>query len=387
MYSTQPTIMSAVRYFDDVPHIVRYGWMDDEKESCWMLFWRNGTKFTITVEKNDVHGTAFYSVWRPLIQERTGLSQWHPLCDLLISHSMATLQRLAPTGSYWTTLRDYLHTPGYDLKLLADKETGNVYGEVMNGLEEQAAYEFQPVSAMVFRNMPKDIPQYASSDLVVLEKSKNWKAPPHKVRTSDGHVYSFKGCKRSSTDVETGEVTNDSLNSIEVYLKLFSYSQELHDTWAAEKSPVIGIVTDTSTSQPEHTGQASQRGAETLVAGILLSSMPNSQTLGEFTEQVESTTMGTIIEQSRQWKAQIEKEVAQMHSLGIYWGGREDWFYINQHTIWIDAEGQASLDLELTSLVDGSASEDLATRGIAFDNKAIGTLFDEWLPEELSKRR
>ncbi|OKL59082.1 hypothetical protein UA08_05711 [Talaromyces atroroseus] len=401
--------MSTVRYFNDVPHIVRYGMRDDEEERCWILFWRNGTQFEIHVDKQDVHGTAFYSAWRPMLRE--GLkegetmkdhleNQWNPFCDLIISHSMATLQRLAPVGPYWITLSDYFHTPSYDLKLVTDRESGNVYGKVTNGPKEQAAYGFQTISAAAFRNMPKDIPHYASSDLVVVDRAENWKVPPRKVRTVDGHVYFFKACERSSTSLETGEVTNAALNSIEVCLKLFKYSQVSHSAWAAERPTVLGIVTDTSAAPsgsaseyqvaPEHAVQASQHEAgmtETLVAGILLPPIPRGQTLAEVTEQVERMTLDTAIDQSRLWKSQIEKEVALMHSLGIYWGGREDWFYINQHTILVDAKGQASLDLGVASSVNGSVSEGLATRGFAMDTKAVDAVFEEWLPTELSNRK
>lgn len=398
--------MSAVRYFDDVPHIVRYGMCDEKDENCWMLFWRNGVEFTIDVGKKDVYGTAFYSIWQPLLRERleTGETvkdhlqkQWLPLCDLIISHSMATLQRLAPNKAYWVTLRDYLHTPSYALKLVTNTEHSEVYAEVMQGPEEKGAYGFQPVSIGAFRNMPNDIKHYASGDLVVLEKEKNWKVPPQKVCTSDGHVCYFKACKRSTTTVETGELTNKSLANIELCLELFKHSQRLRNAYVAKTSTVLGIVTDISLGSstslsagqilPKRTKSTETGISDTLVAGILLSSIPHGQSLAKVTEQAESTAVATAIEQSRCWKSQIEENIAEFHSAGIYWGGEDDHFNINQHTILIDAEGRASLDVDMATLGNGLASENMRPRGIAMDTKAIETLFEEWLPNELSKRK
>ena len=131
--------MSAVRYSNDVPHIVRYGMHDEMEEKCWILFWRNGTQFIIHVDKEDMYGTAFYPIWRPLLRETPEegetimdhmQKQWHALCDLIIFHSMVAREKVAPVKPYWITLRDYLHTPGYVLKLVMDKEAGSVHPEL-----------------------------------------------------------------------------------------------------------------------------------------------------------------------------------------------------------------------------------------------------------------
>ena len=61
--------MSAIRYFNNVPHIVRYGSQDDKTEKSWIWFWRNGVRFQIFVDKEDVQGTPFYEQWKPLLHE------------------------------------------------------------------------------------------------------------------------------------------------------------------------------------------------------------------------------------------------------------------------------------------------------------------------------
>ena len=72
--------MSAVRYFGNVPHIVRYGMHDDKTEKCSIWFWRNGVRFQIFVDKENVQDTPFYEQWKPLLREREqgqmSLSHW-----------------------------------------------------------------------------------------------------------------------------------------------------------------------------------------------------------------------------------------------------------------------------------------------------------------------
>lgn len=72
--------MSAIRFLDGVPHIVRYGMHDDRTEKCWIFFWRNGVRFKIFVDKENVQGTQFYDQWKPLLREyahgEVPLSQW-----------------------------------------------------------------------------------------------------------------------------------------------------------------------------------------------------------------------------------------------------------------------------------------------------------------------
>jgi len=72
--------MSAIRYFDNVPHIVRYGMHDDKTDKCWIRFWRSGARFQISVDKEDVQGTPFYERWKPLLRERKhgqmSMSEW-----------------------------------------------------------------------------------------------------------------------------------------------------------------------------------------------------------------------------------------------------------------------------------------------------------------------
>lgn len=156
--------MSTVQYFDDIPHIGRFGMRDDDGGTSWTMFYRNGTNFTIHVDEKDVSATAFHSLWRPLLgdEPKEGESltdSYNKFFDLVVSHSLSTLQEIDPVKPHWITLRDYLHTPAYELKLVADSSgTDGVRAVVTKGPESEGAYEFQPTTALnhseVFKQRP-----------------------------------------------------------------------------------------------------------------------------------------------------------------------------------------------------------------------------------------
>lgn len=392
--------MSTVRYFDDIPHIGRFGMRDDDGATSWTMFYRNGTSLTIHVDEKDITGTAFHSLWRPLlgVEPKEGGSltdNYNKFFDLVVSHSLSTLQEIDSVKPHWITLRDFLHTPAYDLKLVSDSTgTDGVRAVVTKGPESVGAYEFQPTTT--FKNMPQTIPGYSSSDLIVLDKEADWRMPPHKVCTTDGLICYFKACEQSSTQVETGEETNASLDSIESHLRLYKYGQEKSDSYATERSKVLGIVTDAASASDESDPAPSEHDKnknQALVAGIVLSSptsSPYTKTLGDVIEQTERTD-DVFAEQIQRWKIQIEEDVARLHSLGIYWGGREDWFYINPYTVLIDPEsGDASLSLDTAVFLDDDddiTSKDSRIKLTEMDTQAIESLFEQWLPEALSEKR
>ena len=189
--------MSTVRYFDDVPHIVRYGMQSEKTEESWMLFWRNGKKFKISIHGADIRDTAFYQAWRPFITEprtfeerRPHLKQWDPFCDLILSHSLNRLAELAPVQPYWTTFHDYLHSPLYNLKIIAKPgSTDEVETIQTDGPVDKPAYEFRPIPMDTMETLPSDLPRFDAGDLTVLNREKNWRMPPYKLRTPEG-----KGC-------------------------------------------------------------------------------------------------------------------------------------------------------------------------------------------------
>ncbi len=194
-------------------------------------FTENGTNFTIHVDEKDVSGTkptsALEAAARDEPKESESLTDdYNKFFDLVVSHSLSTLQEIDSAKTHWITLRDYLHTPAYDLKLVSDSTgTDGVRAVVTKGPESVGAYEFQPTTT-TFKNMPHTIPKYSSSDLIVLDKEADWRMPPHKVRTTDGLICYSKLANKAVHMSRLGEETNASLDSIESHLRLYKYRQE-----------------------------------------------------------------------------------------------------------------------------------------------------------------
>jgi len=279
--------MSAVRFFDNIPHIVRYGMHDDKGDRSWIWFWRCGVRFTIHADGKDFgDNTDFYNQWKPLIREHPkgkqsmaqfAETQWHPLCDLVISTAMSTLQRLAPDREYLMTLRDYLHTPVYRLRLIASEDRTSIETKIEEGptYPEVGAYDMKPVSRAAFL-LPEDLPIFQSSELRVLGMDIDWRQRPAKVcsTSEDDRVFSFLACEQ---DVRRGgrdaPVVNYSIDHIRSRLEKL---RTMAACEAEEAEGVCGVVMDYS---PLVSGTASQDGEQTdeadgsreqRVAGLLL---------------------------------------------------------------------------------------------------------------------
>ena len=277
--------MTALRYFDAIPHIVRYGMHSDQNETSYIWFYRCGVQFTIHADGKDVQDdTDFYSKWKPLVREYPSVeqiiakfaeNQWYPLCDLIISTAMPTLQRLAPDKEYWTTLQDYLHTPSYTLRLIASEDRGSMETRVEDGPVDcgTGAYGLVSVSRDTF-SVPKDLPTFRSSELRVLEMEKgDWRRRPARVCLEDGRVFDFLACKR---DFDDGmREASDVCVSVGHIRTRF---EELQTTTgdAEGTQSVCGVVLDHSpfdsgaTSKDEDVAEEAD-SQEQRVAGLLLS--------------------------------------------------------------------------------------------------------------------
>lgn len=393
--------MSAVRYFDRVPHIVRYGMHDEKDEKCWIKFWRNGVRFTINVRKEDVQGTDFYSQWKPLLREssRHELSlsdwveqQWHPLCDLLITTSMPMLRQLAPDQDYWVTLRDYLHTPAYQLKLIATEDQRRVEAMVEAGPTDTGAYNFEPVSSSKLP-LPVKLPYYQSSQLTVIGKEKDWRQTPAKVSLPDGRMLFFLGCEMGTRNSRTEQITNSSLDAICAKLKM--YELEARSTsgakWPGALPRVCGLVVDhplvkdASGTLQEEMQRESVAKSEQRIAGILLTWIPHGKTLRQIIQQSTAPQTSDLLKRSVNWRKQIIEALVCLHQNAVFFGGREDWPFINQFSVLIGDGEQVWLDSSHVSSTDDIDSEE-ARAGMTMDTQACVRLFDDWLPGELAKK-
>jgi hypothetical protein len=274
--------MAALRYFDAISHIVRYGMHSDQDEKSYIWLYRCGVQFTIHADGQDFKdNTEFHSQWRPLVREyppaeqsmtEFAENQWYPLCDLIISAAMPTLQRLAPDREYWTSLRDYLHTPRYTLRLVASADRAVVETRVEDGPVycETGAYGLMFVSRDTF-SVPEDLPTFQSSELRVLDMEKgDWRRRPAKVSLEDGRVFSFLACERDF-DNGTREASDVGFSVGHIRARL---EKLRHETNGSEETQgVCGVVLDHS---PFNSGGTSKDGddQEQRIAGLLLSQVP-----------------------------------------------------------------------------------------------------------------
>ena len=349
--------MSTVRHFDGIPHIVRYGMQDEEKGESWTLFWRNAVCFTVKVSREDVQETPFGKRWRELNVENPtkvpgGLKRWKEnwdnLCDCIITQSMPVLQELAPSTRQWKTLEDHLRTPAYDLKLIADQETGDAVAKVIKGPVERPSYEHHLMSFSDFQGLSDDLPRYQAQDLTCLGQGKDWRHPPTKVQTPTGEVVYFMTCNRRRKNVTTNEVTNTSVNLINANSLLHSKAGYRE---GCNIPKLLGVVVSRADREPEDwDGEGNQlidtwpqdgiKTKEPLVAGVLLTYLSKAKTLADVMKRLrEQIDAAEYAEAKKKWQAHLTLAVQHLHDHGIAIGGRSDpktaWSYLNQHTVYI----------------------------------------------------
>jgi hypothetical protein len=275
--------MTALRFFDAIPHIVRYGMHSDQNETSYIRFYRCGVRSTIHADGKDFQATDFYSKWKHLIREHPSAeqsmaefaeTQWYPLCDLIISTAMPTLQRLAPDRVYWTTLRDYLHTPRYTLRLVASEDRAGIETRVEDGPMDcgTGAYGLVAVSRDTF-SMPEGLPTFQSSELRVLDMEKgDWRRRPTKVGLEDGRVFKFLACER---DFDNGsrEASDVGASVGHIRTRLEKLQSETDDS--EDTQEVCGVVLDCSPfgsgATMKDDGVEEADGQEQRIAGLLLS--------------------------------------------------------------------------------------------------------------------
>ena len=274
--------MTALRYFDNVPHIVRYGMHSEKDERSYIWLWRCGVQFTIHADGKDFQDTGFYSQWKPLVRESSPAeqtmegfveNQWYPLCDLILSTSMPTLKRLAPDREYWTTLRDYIHTPRYALRLVASEDRASIEARVEDGPVDcgTGAYGLTTVSRDTF-SLPEDLQTFQSSEVRVLDmETGDWRSRPAKVGLEDGRVFEFLACEGFDNGMRDASAVDASVGHIRTRLERMQAT-----VGDPEAQSLCGIVLD----QPPWTSSVISKGGnrieeakgqEQWIAGLLLS--------------------------------------------------------------------------------------------------------------------
>ncbi|KAJ9616653.1 hypothetical protein H2200_000372 [Cladophialophora chaetospira] len=370
--------MSTIRYFDSIPHIVRYGRQDEEKGESWTLFYRNATCFRVSVSRDDVDGTPFGTRWLELNREgspreegmKKWVERWNKLCDCIISQCMPLLQELAPTTRQWKTLEDHLRTPTYELKLVANPNGNDAVAKVTSGPVEKPSYEHHLLNESDFQSLPKDLPRHRAQDLTILEHGKDGRHPPDKIHAPNGEVLYFLPCHKRSKNVSTGEIWDASVNKINAYSRIHSGSEYLDRIYIPKLQGVVvtsadGEVEDWDVQgnlSPDMGQSATKEPGEPLVAGVLLTYVSKAKYLRDVmkvaTDPVEIGGFATVKEN---WKAQLTSAVRYLHDRGIAMGGRTDpnstWSYINQYTVQIAPvkTTEGSTELDMTSLEGAQA--------------------------------
>ncbi|KXT04468.1 hypothetical protein AC578_8711 [Pseudocercospora eumusae] len=377
--------MSAIRYFDNIPHIVRGGMHDGKGEKCFIHFWRCGVRVWIDVEGQDIKGTSFYEEWKPLIREedyqKVSLKesmekQWHLLCDLIISTSMDSLRELAPEKEYWTTLDDYLHCPAYKLRIKAISGKDAVEVEVTEGSKLTGAYNMAPAPYEDCHPLPNnDLPTFRSTDLMVLDKDQDWRQPPHKLQAPDGKVYYFKACEQSAVHMPDKKVVNHSLDAIAAHLSIYELmlGQELVLEPLQGVLTFQGLVTCDCVDVGKHEVQMGKAG----IAGILLPWVAKGRTLFELCRDADEAGKARILARKDDWRTQVKTAVDGLHKRGVFLGGRKDWAYLNYHTVMIDVDDRAWLTAGLLSVAE--EAKQAANEGFQQDDCAVEQLFGEWV--------
>lgn len=303
--------MTIIKYFDNTPHIVRFGTTNDNPGKTEVQLWRNGKHFVLTVDQADVQGTEFERQWIPLLNPESMesfASCWSQLCDLVISNCLEVLQRLAPhTSAYWSTLYDYLHVDSYTLKLQcrASGSGSDVDVVVHDGPTSTSAYEMQPTAWNTF-NIPDDLPIFESQHVIPLNHKQDPKGPPKKVRLPDGKVAFFLRCETSRRHIVDGTTSNDSHRSIAAHLSLHSLQIPRNDTYARIPN-VLGVLSD------RHSSVANgQQQEETKMAGLFL----------EWIEGFRLINVGLYPDilynsgsRHKKWKEQVTALIEEMHRI------------------------------------------------------------------------
>lgn len=300
---------------------------------------------------------------------------------------MPELFKLAPNRTHWITLRDYLHTPAYQLKLLKSGHGTEIAAHVEEGPVDTAAYELSPASQDRL-SLPNGVQAYRSQDLTVLDKDKDWRRNPEKVCTSDGKAFFFLGCETDVRDGVTKQIKNPSLVAIRAQLKpMESLAGNSDAQWPDGIPHIHGVVTDEPIAEDStDCPGAGTTGAATKIAGILLTWIPRAKTLDQVVRSLSEPQDLDFSDKAQTWRSRIERILGHLHRSGVFLGGREDWSYLNQYTVLIDGHGNSWLDMSHTSLAADMSADDTAA-GMAMDKEAVVDLFEDWLPGEVAKKR
>ena len=269
------------------------------------------------------------------------------------------LKTLAPiNGRKWDTLQDYLDTPTIKLQFFDDGISGDAVAWIVQRPERHNApyhMQLQPLSAL---DIPANLRQISAEDVLVLEhQNRSWSCPPERVKLqSTGQIASLLLCERPSQD-EEGIVFNRSLECIATMMKLQAAGEE-----ANLLRPLAVIMTR---GDPD---------LELETAGILTTWVPEgAERLSDMPPEI--LTVAQTQGLAAKWRAQLHHALELIHSFGVIQSS------VHQHSIWIDREHTAWLDIRgrmsgryagINDIVHGPHTTET-------DFKRLNHVFEVWL--------
>ncbi|KAI1613917.1 hypothetical protein EDD36DRAFT_486702 [Exophiala viscosa] len=365
-------VQQGPRWFDSVPHIVRFGMQDEDNGKSWTTFFRNGVYFTVNVDKDDVQDTPFGNKWLAALKKAEPMAGpdfmkiWIPwyeaFCDLIIMQSMPLLKELAPVRKHWETLEDHLRTPKYEVKMVA--EGGDAVAKYESGPIVRPSYDYFLLPFDRFGGLPDpaEVRWYHARELTVLNPDKNWRSPPTKMRTGEGEVLYFVKCEPFRESVETGIVDNASIERINAHLRL--YRQTKGGAHASTGEPHIPKLQGIVVSEAyDFAALGTQTLPSQSLAGILVTYVSKAKTLAEVKELLPDETRAIELKKgAEKWREQFSSVVQYLHDHGITIGARttgdQTWYYINHYSMYLAPVpgADSGLDLGTAELADADAS-------------------------------
>jgi len=352
--------MSSIRIVNQTPHYVRYGRTDASKGESWIRFWREATCFEVTIQANNIEGTAFHDEHKKALERVdrdpgvTGRGvrwpvQWEAFCDCILRFVLPTLEELAKDryrgGRRWVTLEDYLQTPKYKLILRAPNSgdaRGDAVVQVDQGPTSSPALDLLPLPFERLPVMiPSDMNRVNASSLKVLDHDKDIRCSPYKVRMLNGIEAYFIPAKRD-TSFQGKPPINTSIRQMTNYLLWDQYikgSDLIKEERAHFPMPLAIVSTPTKTekTEPEPPLQGTE-SPKSQLAGMLIEFVKHAHKLWDR----ECLELIAAHEDSNEVVARLEDEirstVQRLHNQAppIGHGG------ISSHNVLIVAEPRTS---------------------------------------------
>ncbi|KAK4959062.1 hypothetical protein LTR10_003861 [Elasticomyces elasticus] len=314
----------------------------------------------------DVVETDFHSLWYHLVEDNTSRDgsrfvKWFRLCELILNECQDLLEELAPAGSEWKTLREYLHCPTYTLKLVKVGADEKVATHPVDGPADKAAFDLLPVHVNKMSDFVKDLQTCASVNLL---PGLWYRHSSLHMRGPDGRMCTLVPCEHSALDAQRGEPYAASWDLIRAYVHLANLGA---DTYAVPR--LSSLVTD-----------------EGMVAGVLIDYTDCRCTVHELVEAaVSSEQLLSLEHRLALWRDRITLTVTTLHEHGITLTTPEFGSTIREENMEVDQHDQVWLSLSFGTVSVVVGQDELEHQKSDMDE--LRAVFDERLPNRVIEAR